>query len=176
MNIFSVIILSLTICIDSFLLCFLLKVPKKIHFITIPLLFTLSQIIFLSLGYFFGSSLELSFQKHAKYIIFIIFSFMSLKMITDTLINKGKEKTCLCTLKSVLLQVLLTSFDSLFLGIPLAFKFSSCFLLLVITGIATFTLCLIGLLLRNKIKNNHDDTIGILGAIVLFIFAIKSLL
>lgn len=176
MSLFSTIILISTICIDSFMLCFLCNTAKKSHFFTIPLIFSLSQILFLTLGYLGGSSLEEPLQKHSKHIIFIIFSFMALKMIFDVLTNKGKEKTCSFTLKSICIQAILTSFDSLFLGFPLAFKFSSCTLLLIIVGISTFSLCLIGLLLKSKIKNNHDDIIGIIGSIILFIFALKSLL
>ena len=101
---------------------------------------------------------------------------MGLKLVVDTLLNKGKEKTCQLTLKSTFLQAIITSFDSIFLGIPFAFKDISIITLISITSVTTITACLLGLLLMNKIKESYEDKISIIGAITLFIFAFKSLI
>jgi len=176
MIIINTIILSLTICIDSFLLCLLNKANKKSNYFLIPIIFSFFQITFLLTGYFLGDFLEDYLYNHLKYIVFIIFSSMGTKLIIDTLINKGKEKTCHFTLKAIILQALMTSCDSLFLGLPLAFSSNTYLLFALIVGVTTFFVCLLGLLLRNKINNNYDDKISIVGSIILFIFAFKSLI
>ena len=131
---------------------------------------------FLLAGYFLGDFLENHLKEYSKYIIFIIFSSMSLKLIIDTLINKGKEKTCYFALKDITLQAIMTSLDSLFLGIPLSFNSNTYLNLIVITGISTFIVCLFGLLIAKKITSISEDKINLLGAIILFIFAFKSLI
>ena len=176
MILINLIILTLTICIDSFLLCLLSKNKRKRDYLLIPLIFSFFQTSFLLTGYFFGNFIEESLRQHIKYVIFIIFSTMGLKLVIDTLINKGKEKTCQLTLKSTFLQAIITSFDSIFLGIPFAFKDISIITLISTTSVTTITACLLGLLLMNKIKESYEDKISIIGAITLFIFAFKSLI
>ena len=84
------------------------------------------------------------------------------------------SKTWTLPIKCVVLK--LTSFDSLFLGLPLAFKTENYFILLLIIGLTTLLMCVLGLLIRKKAPNTLDDKISIIGSIVLFIFAFKSLL
>lgn len=176
MSITNTIILSLTICIDSFLLCLLTKASNKKNYIFIPLIFSIFQTFFLLIGYFIGEYLETLLQMYLKYIIFLIFSFMAIKMLIDALMNKSKEITCCFTLKSSIINAILTSFDSLFLGLPLAFNTENYLILVIIIGLTTFLMCLIGLLIRKKASNDLSDKISIIGSIILFIFAFKTLL
>ena len=175
-GILNTIILSFVICIDSFVLCFLNKSTSKLHYFLIPLIFSTFQAIFLITGYFLGDFIDEYLQNYVKYTLFIIFSTVAVKLIIDTLLNKGKEKTCPSALLHIILQALTTSFDSLFLGVPFAFANLDYSTLAVIVFIITFTVCLLALLLRNKIKKNYDDKISIIGSIILFIFAFKSLI
>lgn len=176
MFIIKTIILSFTICIDSFIICVLNKTNKKYNYFLIPLIFSFFQTFFLLTGYIFGDWLEELTINYLKYIIFFILSSMGLKLIIDILINKGKEKACNFALKEIFFQAFITSFDSLFLGVPLAFSTNTYIILIIIIGLTTFFLCLLGLLLRNKLSNNIEEKISIIGSIILFIFAIKSLL
>lgn len=179
MFIINTIILSLTVCIDSFLLCLFSKKNNKFNYFLIPFTFSFFQIIFLLTGYFLGDFLETYLHNYFKYIIFIIFSSMAIKLIIDTLLNKGKEenkKTCHLTFKGIIFQAMITSSDSLLLGLPLAFKSNSYLILIIIIGLTTFIACLLGLLLRDKINETHEDKIFLGGAIILFVFAFKSLL
>lgn len=176
MSITSTIILSLTICIDSFLLCLLIKARKKRDYIFIPLIFSIFQVIFLLTGYFIGDLIEDFLHTYLKHIIFLVFSFMAIKMLVDTLINKNKEIECCFTLKDSIISAALTSFDSLFLGFPLAFNIETYFTSIVIVSLTTYLMCLLGLIIRKKASNTLDDKISIIGSIILFIFAFKSLL
>ena len=176
MSITNTFILAFTICIDSFLLCLLTKNNKKSNYIFIPLIFSIFQTIFLLIGYLFGDYIENFLQVYLKYIIFLIFSFMAIKMLIDTIINKSTEIDCCLTLKDTIIRALLTSLDSLFLGFPLAFNTENYFILLIIIGLTTFLMCTLGLLIRKKASNDVSDKISIIGSIILFIFAFKSLL
>ena len=71
---------------------------------------------------------------------------------------------------------IITSGDAMFLGVPLAFSTNSYINLIIIISLTTFFVCLTGLLIRNKLRNICDDKIQIIGSIVLFIFAFKSLI
>ena len=117
------------------------------------------------------------FYKGATLLIYLpLVSTILIKLILDILINKGKEKTCYFALKDITLQAIMTSLDSLFLGIPLSFNSNTYLNLIVITGISTFIVCLLGLLIAKKITSISEDKINLLGAIILFIFAFKSLI
>ena len=176
MNIFNTFLLSITICIDSFILCFLTKPKKKKHLFIIPIIFSLVQTLFLYIGYTFASLLEFYLCNYLKYIVFLIFSFMGLKLIIDTFINKDKEEPPLNSFKNIFMQAIFTSCDSLFLGMPLAFNNNNFLLFLFVIGILTFLICLIALCTRKKCTNQIDDKINLIGAIILFFFAFKSLL
>ena len=176
MTIANTIILSLTVCIDSFLLCLLNKTKSKFIFLITPLIFSFFQILFLLGGYFVGDFLEIYIHNCLKYIVFIIFSSLGVKLIIDTLLNKGKEKTCFFALKDIIFQAITTSCDSLFLGVPLAFSTNQYLTLTITIGITTFFICLLGLILRTKITSNNEEKITLAGAIILFLFAFKSLL
>lgn len=172
----NTIILSLTICIDSFLLCLFNKSSQKKDYFLIPFIFSFFQVSFLLIGYFIGDFIELYLSDHIKYIVFLIFSSMGVKLIVDTLINKGKEPLCNFSIGCIILQAFSTSFDSLFIGFPFAFNNNNHLILAIIIAITTFIVCLVGLLLKNKISVSHEDKIGLIGALILFIFAFKSLL
>lgn len=176
MSIINTLILSLTICVDSFLLCLLTKTNKKRDYIFIPLTFSAFQTIFLLIGFFIGEYIENFLQLYLKYIMFLVFSFMAIKMLVDILINKDKEIECCLTSKNIVINASLTSFDSLFLGLPLAFNTENYFILLIIIGLTTLLMCTLGLLIRKKAHNTLDDKISIIGSIILFLFAFKSLL
>lgn len=176
MFIINTIILSLTICIDSFLLCLFNKSCKKKDCFFIPLIFSFFQVSFLLVGYFIGDFIEIYLVNYIKYIIFIIFSSMAVKLIIDALVIKGEEINCNFSIKYIALQALISSFDSLFLGLPFAFNCNSYLILSTIVAITTFIVCLLGLLLKNKIKSTHEDKISLIGALILFIFAFKSLI
>ena len=176
MNIFEIILLSITICIDSFILCLLTKINKKRYYFLIPFIFTMFQCLFLYLGYFLGDLLETIISNNYKYIIFIIFSFMGLKLMVDTISNKGKDEIILTNFSLVMLQSISTSFDSLFLGMPLALNNINQITLLITLSISTFTICLLALLIRKKVNNKYDDIINIIGSIILFFFAFKGIL
>ena len=177
MSLIDIIILSLTICIDSSLLCLFITCKKKIKYLLIPLIFSIMQVLFLLIGFSLGDLLENYLLSYLKYIIFIVFSFMGSKLLIDTLKEKDSEdKYVNDSLKVIIIQACFTSCDSLFLGLPVAFTNTNYLLFLTIVFSLTFVLCFISLFLRKKINNKHDDTINIIGAIILFFFAFKSLI
>ena len=177
MSLIDIIILSLTICIDSSLLCLFITCKKKIKYLLIPLIFSIMQVLFLLIGFSLGDLLENYLLSYLKYIIFIVFSFMGSKLLIDTLKEKdGEDKNVNDSLKVIIIQACFTSCDSLFLGLPVAFTNTNYLLFLTIVFSLTFVLCFISLFLRKKINNKHDDTINIIGAIILFFFAFKSLI
>lgn len=177
MSLIDIIILSLTICIDSSILCLFISCKKKIKYFLIPLIFSIMQVLFLLLGYTLGNLLESYLLSYLKYVIFIIFSFMGSKLLIDTLIKKDKENNTINdSLKVIIIQSCLTSCDSLFLGLPIAFTNTNYLLFLTIIFSLTFALCFISLILRKKINKKYDDYINIIGSIILFFFAFKSLI
>lgn len=175
MPIINLIILSIIMSIDSFILCFISEPKNKFHYFLIPLIFSFFQYLFLILGYFLGNFIEEYLQSYLKYTIFIIFSSMAIKLIIDALISKGQEKNTNTSLLLTIFQAFTTSIDSLFLALPLAFLNINHHTLSIIVFSTTFIACLLGIFLRHKIKNN-DDKISLVGAIILFIFAFKSLI
>lgn len=176
MHTLEILLLSLTICIDSFIICLLTKITKRFYYFLIPIIFTLFQATFLYIGYFFGNFLEIYIKDYLKYISFFIFAFMGLKIIVETLANKGKDHENTTTLKYIFTQSFLSNIDSLFATIPVALKTNSIMSFLIISSITTLAICTTSLLLKNKMEEKHNDKISILGAIALFFLALKNLI
>lgn len=176
MFIIETIFLSLTICIDSIILCLLTEIDKKRYYFLIPFIFSTFQIIFLFLGHSLGNLIESYLINFLKYIKFFIFAFMGLKLLVDSLLNKDKEDNNLNSLRNITIQATLTSFDSLFLGVPIAFNNNKYYISFAIIVAMTFILCLSSLLIRKNINKKHNDKFNLIGSIILFIFAFKSLI
>jgi len=175
MNIIYVILLSLTICIDSFILCLLTKCSKKLNIFLIPFIFTIFQISFIYIGYNLGNILEKNLENYINHFMFLVFSFMGLKTIINIFISENKKEP-FNSLKAVIIQATLTSFDSLFLGIPFAFSNDKYLLFISIVAICTFSSCFIALIAQKKANSKLEEKINLIGAIILFFFAFKSLI
>lgn len=175
MNILELTLLSLIISIDSFILCLLTQVNKKRYYLLIPFVFALFQTLFFSIGYFISNAFESALHNYLKYIIFLVYSFMSLKMLINTIMNKEKEEIAFTSFTSIIIQSIISSIDSLFLGMPLAFSSSNFFTLIIAISSSTYILCFLALLLRSKFNHKYDDLINLIGSIILILFAFKSL-
>lgn len=175
MNFIDIILLSLTSCIDSFIICILLKNSKKSHFLVVPFIFALFQFCFVISGYYLTNIIENYISQYLKFVVFLTFSFLAMKLTIDTFIQKN-ESNNLTSIKPILCQAALTSFDSLFLGIPLAFNENKLMLFVIVSSITTFIICLLALLIQKKISTNIENKITIIGAMILFFFAFKSLI
>lgn len=176
MSFLDIFLLSFTICIDSFFICLFTNYKKKSHAFLIPILFTFFQCLFVFLGFSLGNVIEIYLKNYINYISFLTFSFMAIKLILDVFINKDEKNKHFNFPVTTLLNACLTSFDSLFLGIPLSIKTNNFLLLILVISTLTYFVCLFALLIRKSYKTKLNEKANLVGAIILFFFAFKSLL
>lgn len=176
MSLLETFILSSITCIDSFVFCLLIPIKKKKYYFLYPFIFTLFQYLFLFVGLCVGSIIKDSLINYLKYIIFIIFSFMAMKLLIDTLINTEYTKLSITpAFIHILMQAISTSVDSLFLAIPISFLTTDFTCSILFISALTFSTCFLSLFLQRKLKSSRNF-FNITGAAILFIFAFKTLI
>ena len=148
-----------------------------------PTAFALFQGIMPLIGYFIGSLFANTIGEFGNYITALIFFILSGKIIFDIIKEK---KSCDCqkpsekphhnfTLPILLLQALATSIDALAVGVTLISLTFSVFIAVAIISAVTFILVAIALLCGKSLGKLFGEYAEWVGAIILFILAIKSL-
>ena len=154
-----------------------------------PVAFAFFQGLMPLIGMLIASLLSSAIQSIAGYLSSAIFFILSAKIFID--IFKG-EKECVCTLREakeneekkklailtfpiLILQAVSTSIDALVVGITFIELTFSLFIAVAIIVITTFIIVSIALILGKKLGCVFGKYTDYVGAIILLILAIKSL-
>ena len=136
-----------------------------------------------------GWALGISFEKYIKsvdhWIALILLSFLGFKMISDFIKSKKEEGTeyeleCSATHfeeelsnKELLILSIATSIDALAIGISFAFLSVDIVAASICIAIITFIMCVIGVILGNKIGDIFSGYAELAGGIILIIIGIN---
>ena len=150
-----------------------------------PIAFALFQGIMPLIGFFIGYLFSDLFLSISKYITAAIFLFLAGKIVFDVLKESKQEKACeycqsrtaaTLSLAVIALQALATSIDALAVGITfISLKMHVVFAVLLI-AFTTFTLVSLALIFGKKMGDLFGKYAEWIGAVILFILAIKSLI
>lgn len=151
-----------------------------------PLAFALFQGVMPVIGYFFGKLIERLVSEFLSFITAGIFFLLAVKIVIDILRSRKKEnelvevkndnRILIFTFPLLLLQALATSIDALVIGVTLVGGKVAIYYAVLIIAAITFTLVTLALLFGKflgKIFNKYAEWVG---AILLFILAVKSLI
>ena len=108
-----------------------------------------------------------------NYIIFIIFFLLSIGIIN----NKENDNiiTKLTTIKCLIISFIV-SLDSLSVGIALGLTKNNVFNVCIIISIISTIITFIGIILGKRIKEQYNSKSKYIGAMILFLIAIKYLI
>ena len=150
---------------------------KKLYLkniIIIALYFGIFQMLMPIIGYFLGSTFQNFVINIDHWIAFILLSGIGINMIKEA---KEKENyNDKIDLKTMSILAIATSIDALAVGITFAFLETNIIKAVLIIGIITFFISLLGVKIGNKFGDKFQDKAEIIGGAVLILIGIKILL
>ena len=153
---------------------------------SMPIAFALFQGIMPLIGFFIGSIFSSFIEQIASFLTAGIFFLLAVKIVYDLIKDMRTEKVISLknqecpviskfSLSIIIVQALATSIDALAVGVTLInLSFSIVFALLIIAGV-TFILVTIALFLGKNLGKLLGKYAEWVGAIILFILAVKTL-
>ena len=182
MSIIEVILIAISLAMDAFSvsICKGLTLNKLIKrkAIIIGLYFGIFQGIMPLIGYFLGSTFSNYIDKFDHYIAFILLLLIGLNMIKESF-EKENNYDSKVDFKTMLPLSIATSIDALAVGISFSLdnvKNNEIFLYVLIIGIITFILSVIGALIGKTLGSKFRRNGTILGGIVLILIGLKILI
>lgn len=197
MNIFEIIIIGITLAIDACAVtianCSTYKktLSAKQEW-AMPICFSIFQFLMPVIGYFLGSVFADKLGSISKFISAGIFLVLSLKIFIEKIkeiieFNKEKEVE-ICSkstttpekpfnIPTLIMQGIATSIDALAIGVVLAIELNfSIFIAGGIIGITTFLFVSASLLLGKVLSKAFNEYAEWVGATILFLLFVKSLI
>ena len=191
MQIYDIILIGIALSMDAMALtianCTTYKnsiTPKKEW--AMPALFSFFQGLMPLLGFLIGSIFAGVIGNAADFISAGIFFVLAVKIVFDLL----KERQLECTIKDgkkeckktqitytvLILQALATSIDAFAVGITFINLSFSIFIAVAIIVLVTFAIVSCGLFIGKKLGSLFGEYAEWVGAIILFVLAVKSLI
>lgn len=153
---------------------------KKMDFkksILIAIYFGLFQALMPLIGYLLGSAFEELVTKIDHWITFILLGFIGINMIKEAFEKQDESSyNDKVDFKTMSVLAIATSIDALAIGITFAFLQINVLLAIIIIGITTFILCLIGVKIGNKFGDKYEKKAQIMGGIILILIGVKILI
>lgn len=182
MSIIALIAVSLGLAMDAFAVSItcgaIVKKQLSIkNLFKISAFFAIFQAIMPLLGWFLGQSFSTYIQEYDHWIAFFLLSFIGLRMIYESIKNKGDKRDFDPLNNKVLLYLAIaTSIDALAIGVSLAFLEVSVALAVLMIGLVTFIVCASGVMIGKKGGQFFKGSAEIGGGIVLALIGTKILL
>lgn len=182
MDLISIIILSFALALDAFSISITwgltLKVCKIKQALWIALFFGGFQAIMPILGWIAGIRLQLIISQLAPWVAFLLLLAIGLKMIYESIkMEEEAEPKCnIFSFKKLFVLAIATSIDAFAVGVTFALLSMSIWFPIVMIGLITFLLSLLGVYAGKKIGHLFESKIEILGGIILILLGFKILI
>jgi putative Mn2+ efflux pump MntP len=132
------------------------------------------QALMPAIGWLAGIGLQDLIMGIDHWIAFGLLGFIGAKMIYDSV--KGEDdKEEDVTLTLALILAIATSIDALMVGLSFAFLETSILIPILIIGLITFVLCLVGFVFGSSMGRVFGRRIRILGGVILILIGIRIL-
>jgi len=129
------------------------------------------------LGWLLGRSMHEFIDNVDHWVAFILLSFIGGKMIYESFQTEICEEREETLKNSVLLYLALaTSIDAMAVGVSFAFLGVSIIIPVVIIGVITFILSVLGVQLGKKCGHLFEKKVEVLGGVILIVIGLKILL
>ena len=181
MNLPEIIIIAIGLSMDAFAVSITLGLSvkkSKIKEAFIPgIYFGLFQALMPLIGYFVGINFASRIQSLDHWIAFVLLGLIGGKMIKDSF---SKEETKMnknpFRFKTMLLLAVATSIDALAVGITFSFFKINIFRAIMIIGLITFCISVIGVKTGNIFGTKFKSKAEFIGGVVLVVLGFKILM
>ena len=144
--------------------------------IVIGLYFGIFQALMPVLGYFLGTTFESLVTQIDHWIAFVLLVLIGLNMIKESFSKDIENSNDNIDFKTMFVLAIATSIDALAVGITFAFLNVNLPLSIIIIGLVTFMLCLIGVKIGNKFGDKYERKAEAVGGLILIFIGVKILL
>lgn len=147
--------------------------------IVIALFFGVFQALMPVLGWFLGVQFQEYIVSVDHWIAFVLLAFIGGKMLWDAFHESDDACTCedrKLDIKELFMLAIATSIDALAVGITFAFLQVDIVPAVILIGVTTFILSLVGVVVGNKFGARYEKPATIVGGIVLILIGLKILL
>ena len=191
MGIIEIFLIGVGLSMDAFAvsICKGLSMPRlnSKQMLIIGLFFGGFQALMPLIGWALGTSFESLITPVDHWIAFLLLGFIGAKMIFDVIRGSDDENADPAEsnaaaseqkldLKELLMMAIATSIDALAVGITFAFLGISIIEAIIIIGITTFVLSILGVVIGHFFGSRFEKPATIIGGIVLILIGLKILL
>lgn len=178
MGIIELIFIALGLAMDAFAVAICKGLSmKKMEWkkaIIIGLYFGIFQGLMPLIGYILGIGFEESIKNIDHWVAFILLVFIGINMIREAFDSK-EEADDKVDFKTMIILALATSIDALAIGVTFAFLQVNIILAIVLIGIITFFISVLGVKIGNTFGDRYEAKAEIAGGGILIILGIKIL-
>ena len=177
-------LIGLSLAMDAFAvsLCRGLEM-KRInyrHAVIVALFFGVFQALMPVLGWLLGRQFERYIMDYDHWVAFGLLAFLGCKMIYEVLRGGDEEEASgngdHLDIRQLLIMAIATSVDALVVGLTFAFLGGGIVQPVLIIGVTTFLLCLLGVIIGNRFGARFRGKAELCGGIVLILIGLKILL
>ncbi len=177
MGILEILLISVGLAMDAFAVAICKGLSmKKMNWkkaIIIGLYFGIFQAIMPVIGYYLGSTFEEFVKNIDHWIAFGLLAFIGGNMIKEALNKESEEVNDDTGVKTMSLLAIATSIDALAVGITFALLDINLILSVLLIGIITFLLSIIGVKIGNKFGVKYKSKAEAMGGLILILLGIK---
>lgn len=134
------------------------------------------QAIMPVLGYFLGTAFETIVTNVDHWIAFILLTAIGANMIKEAFSDETENCNEDICFKTMLVLAIATSIDALAVGITFAFLNVNLIFAVVLIGLITFVLSVIGTKVGNRFGSKYENKAELAGGVILILLGIKILL
>jgi putative Mn2+ efflux pump MntP len=180
MDLLSILLLAVGLGMDAFSVSITrgLSVRCDIkHALTIALFFGGFQALMPVLGWASGMELASFMSQWAPWVAFILLFLIGVKMIYESFQHQEEENACeILSLWELLFLSVATSIDAFAVGVTFAFLNISLLQPIIIIGVVTFALSLVGVYIGKQVGHLFESKMEIVGGLILMAIGFKILL
>ena len=179
MSIYELIILSVALALDALIVSFsygmIISVRRLQNAFVLAFAFGFFQFLMPIIGWNFTELVYSYLEAYSKWIVFVVFFMLGVKFIKEA--YTSKEQTQISCISPVCMfgLALATSIDAFGAGVSIKFLGLSVLIPSVVIGFITFSLSFGGFFIAGTLKSLSEKHVGILGALLLFYLAVKSI-
>lgn len=141
-----------------------------------PYYFGAFQGIMPLIGYFSANSFSSNVATIGNVIVFVLLSFIGVKMICDGFFKKDDNSSSFLTHKILIFEAFATSIDAFAVGVSLCFIDVNIYFASFTIALITFLMCFLAIISYSKIPSKFSDKFEIFGGLILIIIGVRALI
>ena len=180
MGLIEIIFIGIGLAMDAFAVsvCKGLSM-KKINWknaIIIAIYFGIFQALMPVVGYFLGTAFSSIVESVDHWIAFILLAAIGGNMIKESTDDEVEKRNDNVDFRTMIVLAIATSIDALAVGVTFAFFKVNLVLAIILIGIITFALSILGVIIGNKFGDKLQNKAELTGGIILILIGLKILL